>query len=114
MASGSGGYGYCTCSRCGSRARVARRSAAVRTAAERRATLAESEVASRSPRRSRYTIRFLARRRAVSFRGFSWFLLALVPLYLALAALVPPFDDELYYWCWSRDLQLSYYDHPPM
>jgi 4-amino-4-deoxy-L-arabinose transferase-like glycosyltransferase len=35
-------------------------------------------------------------------------------LLLALAAAVPPFDDELYYWCWSRDLQLSYYDHPPM
>ena len=27
---------------------------------------------------------------------------------------MPPFDDELYYWCWSRDLQLSYYDHPPL
>jgi undecaprenyl-diphosphatase len=22
--------------------------------------------------------------------------------------------DEAYYWNWSRDLQLSYYDHPPM
>jgi len=41
-------------------------------------------------------------------------LLAMLPVLLALAALVPPFDDELYYWCWSRDLQLSYYDHPPM
>jgi 4-amino-4-deoxy-L-arabinose transferase-like glycosyltransferase len=38
----------------------------------------------------------------------------MTPVYLALAAVVPPFDDELYYWCWSRDLQLSYYDHPPM
>lgn len=38
----------------------------------------------------------------------------MLPVLLALAALVPPFDDELYYWCWSRDLQLSYYDHPPM
>lgn len=34
--------------------------------------------------------------------------------YLALAAWVPPTDDELYYWCWSRGLQLSYYDHPPL
>jgi 4-amino-4-deoxy-L-arabinose transferase-like glycosyltransferase len=50
----------------------------------------------------------------VSFRRFVCFLGALVPVYVALAALVPPFDDELYYWCWSRDLQLSYYDHPPM
>src|SRR5438128_8966205 len=51
---------------------------------------------------------------AVSFRGFCWLLVAMVPAYLGLAALLPPFDDELYYWCWSRDLQLSYYDHPPM
>jgi 4-amino-4-deoxy-L-arabinose transferase-like glycosyltransferase len=50
----------------------------------------------------------------VSFRGFCLSLLALVPAYLVLAAILPPFDDELYYWCWSRDLQLSYYDHPPM
>ncbi|HSQ57682.1 MAG TPA: glycosyltransferase family 39 protein, partial [Gemmata sp.] len=50
----------------------------------------------------------------MSFRGFCWFLAAMVPVYLGLAALIPPFDDELYYWCWSRDLQLSYYDHPPM
>ena len=26
-------------------------------------------------------------------------------LFLGLAA-SPPFDDEIYYWCWSRDLQL--------
>jgi 4-amino-4-deoxy-L-arabinose transferase-like glycosyltransferase len=36
------------------------------------------------------------------------------PMLLALAAAVPPFDDELYYWCWSQNLQLSYYDHPPL
>lgn len=34
--------------------------------------------------------------------------------HLALAACLPPADDELYYWCWSERLQLSYYDHPPM
>ena len=51
----------------------------------------------------------------MSFRGFcSLCLVALLPVYLVLAALLPPFDDRLYYWCWSRDLQLSYYDHPPM
>ena len=50
----------------------------------------------------------------MSFRAFCWTLLGIAPLLLALAAAVPPFDDELYYWCWSRDLQLSYYDHPPM
>lgn len=50
----------------------------------------------------------------MSFRGFCCLLFALVPVYLCLAACVPPFDDEFYYWCWSRDLQLSYYDHPPL
>jgi 4-amino-4-deoxy-L-arabinose transferase-like glycosyltransferase len=50
----------------------------------------------------------------VSFRGFCFFLGALAPVYMLLAAYLPPFDDELYYWCWSCDLQLSYYDHPPM
>jgi 4-amino-4-deoxy-L-arabinose transferase-like glycosyltransferase len=50
----------------------------------------------------------------VSFRGYLWLLLALTPVYLALAAVVPPADDELYYWCWAKQLQLSYYDHPPM
>ena len=47
-------------------------------------------------------------------RALCWSLLAILPVLLALSATVPPFDDELYYWCWSRDLQLSYYDHPPM
>jgi len=50
----------------------------------------------------------------VSFRRYSLVLVAMVPVYLGIAALLPPFDDELYYWCWSRELQLSYYDHPPM
>jgi hypothetical protein len=50
----------------------------------------------------------------VSFRGFACLLLALTPAYLVLAAVLPPADDELYYWCWSQQLQLSYYDHPPM
>jgi 4-amino-4-deoxy-L-arabinose transferase-like glycosyltransferase len=39
---------------------------------------------------------------------------ALAAGYLALATWLPPTDDELYYWCWSRQLQLSYFDHPPM
>lgn len=48
------------------------------------------------------------------FRGFVWLLVALSPVYLGLAVVVPPADDEFYYWCWSERLQLSYYDHPPM
>jgi 4-amino-4-deoxy-L-arabinose transferase-like glycosyltransferase len=35
-------------------------------------------------------------------------------LYLGVAAVVPPFDDEIYYWCWAQQLQLSYFDHAPM
>lgn len=34
--------------------------------------------------------------------------------YLALAGVLPAADDELYYWCWSRSLQWSYYDNPGM
>jgi hypothetical protein len=34
--------------------------------------------------------------------------------YLGLAFVVPPLDDELYYWCWAKELQWSYYDHPFM
>lgn len=35
-------------------------------------------------------------------------------LYATLAVIIPPFDDEIYYWCWAQNLQLSYFDHPPM
>jgi 4-amino-4-deoxy-L-arabinose transferase-like glycosyltransferase len=41
-------------------------------------------------------------------------LVGLVGLYLLVAATAPPFDDEIYYWCWAQHLQLSYFDHPPM
>ena len=40
---------------------------------------------------------------------FAWF-----GLHLMLAVTLPPADDELYYWCWAKELQPSYYDHPPM
>lgn len=33
---------------------------------------------------------------------------------LILAALLPLFPDETYYWDWSRRLAGGYYDHPPM
>lgn len=38
----------------------------------------------------------------------------LCAVHIGLAAVLPPADDELYYWCWSKELQLSYYDHPAM
>lgn len=34
--------------------------------------------------------------------------------YVVLSAVLPPADDELYYWCWAQKPQLSYFDHPPM
>src|SRR5262249_24188378 len=33
---------------------------------------------------------------------------------LGLSVLLPPMPDELYYWCWAKEPQLSYYDHPPL
>jgi hypothetical protein len=51
---------------------------------------------------------------AARSRTLLWLLIAAVPFYLLLALIVPPWDDELYYWCWSQELQFSYYDHPPM
>lgn len=30
------------------------------------------------------------------------------------SAYLPPAEDEIYYWTWAKDLQASYYDHPPM
>jgi 4-amino-4-deoxy-L-arabinose transferase-like glycosyltransferase len=47
-------------------------------------------------------------------RSWAFGLAALFTAYVGLAAWLPPADDELYYWCWSEELQLSYFDHPPM
>jgi 4-amino-4-deoxy-L-arabinose transferase-like glycosyltransferase len=33
---------------------------------------------------------------------------------LILAAIIPLLSDEAYYWVWSHDPQLSYFDHPPV
>ena len=41
-------------------------------------------------------------------------LAGLFAVYVALAGVLPPADDEIYYWCWAQNLQLSYFDHPPM
>ncbi len=37
-----------------------------------------------------------------------------LPFKLILVALLPLTNDESYYWVWSQNLQLSYYDHPPI
>jgi 4-amino-4-deoxy-L-arabinose transferase-like glycosyltransferase len=39
---------------------------------------------------------------------------ALYALHLALGAWIPLGDAEAYYWLWSRDLEWSYFDHPPL
>lgn len=42
------------------------------------------------------------------------FLLFFTAAHLVLAAFLPLVSDELYYWAWSKNLSLSYFDHPPM
>src|SRR6202142_4705087 len=39
--------------------------------------------------------------------------MALVALRLVGAAWTPLTFDEAYYWIWSKNLALGYYDHPP-
>jgi len=44
-----------------------------------------------------------------------WLLsLVVVAVRLVVAGQLELMEDESYYWLWSRDLQLSYYDHPAM
>lgn len=40
--------------------------------------------------------------------------LAFLAVHVAIAALVPLFDDEAYYALWARDPAPGHYDHPPM
>ncbi len=39
---------------------------------------------------------------------------ALTIFHLFLSEILPPAEDELYYWSWAQNLGASYYDHPPM
>lgn len=41
-------------------------------------------------------------------------LLAVLPLRIALAAIVPVLPEEAYHWNFGRHLDWSYYDHPPL
>jgi hypothetical protein len=50
----------------------------------------------------------------MSKRTFVVLVLGLLMVHLALASWAPPASDELYYWCWSKELQLSYFDHGPL
>jgi len=45
---------------------------------------------------------------------FILLLVSVATLHFFLAMRIAPADDELYYWCWSKELQPSYFDHPPV
>ncbi len=46
--------------------------------------------------------------------GIRRFFLFMVLFNIAYNAALPLHPDEAYYWVWSRNLALSYYDHPPL
>lgn len=49
------------------------------------------------------------------YKRYTLLLIALVALYhLLIIGAVGPGDNEAYYWTWSKHLDLSYFDHPPM
>ena len=50
---------------------------------------------------------------AIERAFFALWLIALI-VKLGLSAVLPLSADEAYYWVWSKNLALSYYDHPPM
>jgi len=49
------------------------------------------------------------------YKQYALLLIVLVALYhLFFIGIVGPGDNEAYYWTWSKHLDLSYFDHPPM
>ncbi len=49
------------------------------------------------------------------YKHYALYLIVLVALYhLFIIGIVGPGDNEAYYWTWSKHLDLSYFDHPPM
>lgn len=49
-----------------------------------------------------------------TFRMFFWLVFAATVLRVFTASAMPLLDDEAYYWVWSRHLDWSYLDHPPI
>ena len=47
-------------------------------------------------------------------RRAAWFILGVSLLHALYNLRLPLYPDEAYYWLWSRHLDFSYYDHPPM
>lgn len=50
---------------------------------------------------------------ATAWRASLMLLAAAAIIRLLLAAIIPLFPDEAYYWDWSRHLSAGYFDHPP-
>ncbi len=49
------------------------------------------------------------------YQHYALFLIVLVALYhILIIGAVGPGNNEAYYWTWSKHLDLSYFDHPPM
>ncbi len=44
----------------------------------------------------------------------AWIILTALVVRLGVAAVVPLYPDEAYYWEWSRRLAAGYFDHPPL
>ena len=44
---------------------------------------------------------------------FTWLWIATLIVKLLLSGFLPLAPDEAYYWVWSHNFQLSYFDHPP-
>ena len=47
-------------------------------------------------------------------RRAAWFIVGVSLLHALYNISLPFYPDEAYYWLWSRHLDFSYYDHPPM
>lgn len=45
---------------------------------------------------------------------YAFVLAAITIFHFWLSAHLPPTEDELYYWTWAKDLEWSYFDHPPL
>ncbi len=49
-----------------------------------------------------------------AWRQALWIIAAVTFFRILVAAIVPLFPDEAYYWEWSRRLAFGYFDHPPL
>ena len=57
--------------------------------------------------------------KVVSFSVWNFFFLITILIFFITLKILfiiysPPLPDEAYYWLWSKRIDLSYYDHPPL